>query len=647
MARVSAVAALHRDHSPKDKHAFCQSLLRDFMTGNGFWKTWKTTVTQPESPVVWDPSGHPKLPVWNFLETPHTSLVDALIACALPQDRQRLRDHISSVPLGIIGILGFAGSGKTQCLAAIVLIMCANPKLNRIFASAPTNVAVSNMAGRIYDLSCTIADKGVSYEKPKSREYKPLLVIRAYNIQDEITAFVELCRGNDRRWNDRSNKRNISDSTSWPPKLSLAWWTARIFGFTRTGIPPPGNRDPYALVSLRNQVRKTMLFAELDSYTRQQKQGQFTAKQLSQTPEVNRSELYKVMAHLVRRADVVCTTPFTSTSEPYTRFKAAVPAVVMDEAGAMDRTDALIVWGNRSRPCVMAGDPKQLPPTVMSASDVDRNGHPLNRFSEDGRISILEFALRSGWPMYALHTQLRMAIGMFDLSLHTVYPELKGRFTYGIETNEGRHPVGRAVEDWVSRIYKKQSRPGRFEPLFLHVEGSVCEKSGMSRYNPAQASVAARLIRAVLQGTDGKVKATDFAVITPYRSNLAHVSSLFVKDDILASIPVHTIDAIQGQEADIVVLIMTVNADTGPGFVADLRRLNVAMTRQRSYLFIVGDIETVPRLPGRAVRALYGGAMNCVPDPDFTRRTEGARVWKGVLTYMEESGRVVTVQSEI
>ncbi|ROT34490.1 hypothetical protein SODALDRAFT_353804 [Sodiomyces alkalinus F11] len=632
---------LHPDPEGKKytiSQSISQSLLRDFMMGNGFWTSWKM---MQQLDAQNRPQG-PQLPVNNLLDTPHTSLVDALVDCALPQDRQRFRKHLRSAPLGIVGILGFAGSGKTHCLATVVLTMCANPKINKVFASAPTNVAVSNMAERIYHLSCTIAGQGVQYQEPTPHDYKCLLVIRAYNINDEVTAFDDLCRGKYNSWYGGGHEKITSNGTRWSPYLSLAWWTARLFGFTCAGIPPPTKRDPYALVYMRHEMRKNKSLAELDNYIRRQERGKAQlGKKPGTMPKISRSELCKVMTSLVMRADVVCTTPFASTSAPYTRFKTAARAVAMDEAGAMDRTDALIVWGNTCRPCVMAGDPKQLPPTVMSAGDVDAKGYHLNRFSEDGKISILEFALRSGWPMYALHIQLRMAIGMFDLSLHNVYPELRGRFSYGVETNEGHHPVGLAVEDWVSRTYMKHSRPGSLEPLLLHVAGSVCEKSGTSRYNPAQVLAAAQLIRGLLQGTNGRVKASDFAVITPYRSNRAYAASLFKGDQYLAQIPVYTIDAIQGREADIVVFIMTVNSETGPGFVADLRRLNVAMTRQKSYLFIVGDVETLPKHSVRGRWGVFGGQMQGVPDLDYAQKLEGARVWTGILRYMVETGRVV------
>jgi superfamily I DNA and/or RNA helicase len=41
---------------------------------------------------------------------------------------------------------------------------------------------------------------------------------------------------------------------------------------------------------------------------------------------------------------------------------------VLDEAGAMSKADAILVWGAECRPCAMAGDEKQLPPAVMLLS---------------------------------------------------------------------------------------------------------------------------------------------------------------------------------------------------------------------------------------------------------------------------------------
>ena len=62
-------------------------------------------------------------------------------------------------------------------------------------------------------------------------------------------------------------------------------------------------------------------------------------------------------------------------------------------------------------------------------------------------------------------------------------------------------------------------------------------------------------------------------------------------------ISVNTIDSFQGQERDIVYISMTrSNAEGAIGFLADIRRMNVAMTRARKKLVIIGDSATLSRL---------------------------------------------------
>lgn len=48
--------------------------------------------------------------------------------------------------------------------------------------------------------------------------------------------------------------------------------------------------------------------------------------------------------------------------------------IMVDDADNISRVDLACVWGNCLMPCVLVGDPKQLPPTIMSAGDVDDTG---------------------------------------------------------------------------------------------------------------------------------------------------------------------------------------------------------------------------------------------------------------------------------
>lgn len=64
--------------------------------------------------------------------------------------------------------------------------------------------------------------------------------------------------------------------------------------------------------------------------------------------------------------------------------------------------------------------------------------------------------------------------------------------------------------------------------------------------------------------------------------------------DVNGSIPVNTVDSFQGQEADVVILSLVRSNDEGTvGFLSDYRRLNVAVTRARKHVLIIGNAQTI------------------------------------------------------
>ncbi|RTE70587.1 hypothetical protein BHE90_015015 [Fusarium euwallaceae] len=78
---------------------------------------------------------------------------------------------------------------------------------------------------------------------------------------------------------------------------------------------------------------------------------------------------------VLQHANVICTTPYASSSKPWKRYKAKADAVILDEAGAMWKADALQVIGDTLRPTAMAGDGNQ--PAVMTLMD-KKEGSMLN-----------------------------------------------------------------------------------------------------------------------------------------------------------------------------------------------------------------------------------------------------------------------------
>lgn len=90
----------------------------------------------------------------------------------------------------------------------------------------------------------------------------------------------------------------------------------------------------------------------------------------------------------------------------------------------------------------------------------------------------------------------------------------------------------------------------------------------------------------------------DFGIISPYRAQVQYLRNLIRHDEVLRplkkQITVNTVDAFQGQERDVVMVSLVRANETGQiGFLSDLRRMNVAITRARYKLIILGSANTL------------------------------------------------------
>lgn len=94
----------------------------------------------------------------------------------------------------------------------------------------------------------------------------------------------------------------------------------------------------------------------------------------------------------------------------------------------------------------------------------------------------------------------------------------------------------------------------------------------------------------------------DVGVISPYRAQVQYLKQLLQKREFFKpyrkAISVNTVDGFQGQERDIIIISLVRSNDEGEiGFLRDLRRMNVAMTRARMKLIILGNVNTMTRHP--------------------------------------------------
>ena len=230
---------------------------------------------------------------------------------------------------------------------------------------------------------------------------------------------------------------------------------------------------------------------------------------------------------------------------------------------------------------VMAGDQKQLPPTVLSRAAA-QNGLG---------VTLFERLLQSGLPHLLLNTQYRMTPSIAAFPSFQFY---SGGIVSGVTSEERPVPLG---INWPC-----PQIPIAFIPCDFPEErassgqlfGDV-SSFGTSFRNLGQADVA---IRAARQLLDGDPSLKSVAILTPYTGQATLLTARLQTEMGWAldagRVLVSSVDGYQGREADAVVFTtVRSNAERKQGFLADERRMNVAITRARRALIVIGEPTTL------------------------------------------------------
>jgi len=146
------------------------------------------------------------------------------------------------------------------------------------------------------------------------------------------------------------------------------------------------------------------------------------------------------------------------------------------------------------------------------------------------------------------------------------------------------------------------------------------EKVGESIRNPQEADIVKACVNSLVQcGCDG----SEIGIIAPYRGQVAYVRQM-VKGmgDAFASVEINTVDQYQGRDKDVIVCSFTKSkirsgncnasdAEAKGGILEDLRRLNVAITRAKKKLILIGNRETLKNF------APFERLFNCMDQIQF------------------------------
>ncbi|KAM3460581.1 hypothetical protein NHJ6243_005752 [Beauveria neobassiana] len=613
-------------------------LHRVFVRGAGFWE-WQmkgSGVNVPRS-----------LPVVNFLDLGNPALVKAIVEEALPEDRARWTNYLQRRLLGFGIIAAAPGTGKTTTMASAVLAVAA--RFGKVLCSAPTHVATTNFAERIYKRSCAVVERYKANTGKEAPSYRRLAVVRGYKMEFELTATKALLR--DPSLGDAAVPEHMFEGNSkWKLHLSATYWLLMVLG--SPAVRKLENDDSAGLWALRN-CRGSEPMARLRALA----QGKMSWAAFNQAGGMDDKTIVEIIRGMIPSVDVLCVTPAAAYNEPgYSSFKSfKARAIAIDEAGNMNCADLYNVWGNTMHPCFLGGDPKQLPPAVMSSMDKGTaEGEYRNRFAKYGRVSALLKFQAMGMPMYRLNQQLRMAKGMFDIASAVIYPDVP--FTYNASCNISRpeFKIGRDLETYLRKVYPGLAAPPTSDilrPVFLHCPKSttVVDPVTSSKMNPDQVTVALNTVAGFVKAM--KVDPARISMIAPYAANVVEIKEQLKRrqyEQIRGMPSPSTVDSFQGQENDIIVLVLGTTVASGPGFTVDAARLNVALTRPRSGLIIVGDINAAGPLMDS------NGKLN-IKAKDAAKQTfeivdaEGnvcvrkAPALRSVFTTLVKDGRVVTV----
>lgn len=288
--------------------------------------------------------------------------------------------------------------------------------------------------------------------------------------------------------------------------------------------------------------------------------------------DVGNTEQY-IIDDLVAKAQVITATLVGSNQ--YMIRNLSFHTVVIDEAGqALEPACWIPIL--KGQKLVLAGDHCQLSPTIKS-TEAARKGLST---------TLLEKCV-------ALHPE---AVTLLE-EQYRMHEHIMGYSSQVFYGNRVKAHASVAAHSLVE---------GDKSIAFIDTAGSGFDEKleGTSSTNPEEAALLFKHLTQLVAELGPFYTPQNFpsiAIISPYKQQLNILNEQLLHSPELepyrAKISINTIDSFQGQERDIVYISMTRSNDAGEiGFLSDIRRMNVAMTRARKKLVIVGDSATLSSL---------------------------------------------------
>ncbi|KAG7670496.1 hypothetical protein KSW81_003059 [Nannochloris sp. 'desiccata'] len=495
---------------------------------------------------------------------------------------------LSAVDIALIQ--GPPGTGKTTTVVEIIMQEVARG--SRVLACAASNIAVDNLVERLAAQKLTTSTSSSNRSGSGHGSSNPKGVGGGGKAGNACSKGINIVRvGHPARLLPAVLDSSLEAKVLRSDDSALAKDCRKEIKDLNARILKLGRRDRAERTSIRKELRK------LAKEERQRQQKAITA--------------------VLNNASVICAT-LTGVGSRQLEKVPPFDVVVIDEA-AQALEPACWAALLRGRRAILAGDHLQLPPTVTS-EEAAKKGLSLTLFER-------AHSLWGGTAAVMLTVQYRMNVSIMNWSSEEMYDgkvtahnSVAGHTLHDLiflPLAMGTTSAGRGG----GKIAEKESNKDAENnndytndnvlPVLLLIDTAGCEMEealedgGESKLNRDEAEVAIAHVQRLL---DSGMNPSEIGVITPYAAQVGALRELRSEKLRLPqsgnggespqAVEISTVDGFQGREKEAIVISMVRSNTSGEvGFLADNRRMNVAVTRARRQCVIVCDSDTVKNDP--------------------------------------------------
>lgn len=438
-------------------------------------------------------------------------------------------------------IHGPFGTGKTTTLAELILQEV--KRKNKVLVTAESNVAIDNLVEHLYRKAKIVRIGHPSKVAKNLKETTLSFLVQIQKDYGKLESLKNVLEQVKKRRDEflrptKSKRRGLSIKNI----LNLA-----KKGIAKRGLKIEEIRGMADWIILNREVKRVLKIV------------------------IKFEEL--IAKEVIKNSDVVLTTNSSAGLEILSNFFFDV--AIIDESSQATIPSCLIPI-SKSKKFILAGDHKQLPPTILNLEAKELSETLFEKL-------ILNFPKKSK----LLDIQYRMTESLMEFPNNEFY-EGKIKSAEKVKKisleNLGLKKI--SFDKKLDKVFNPQ-KPIIFIDTLRCQEKFENQKIGStSRENYLEAKIVSDLVKKFLKI---KAKKDWLGIITPYEDQVDLIKSLLPE-----GIEIHSVDGFQGREKEIIIIsFVRSNKKREVGFLDDLRRLNVALTRAKRKLILIGDSETL------------------------------------------------------